>query len=103
MTDGSFCIQLEFSLLLSTIATTLLNFGDTLSLSSAWAFTVLAILSLCYSMGLFLWRVDKIRKRRAVNYHDKWGPSVLCVGLVVAVGVGFGVRFGQGGGPGLKG
>ena len=54
-------------------------------------------------MGLFLWRVDKIKKRRAVNYHDKWGPSVLCIGLVVAVGVSFGFRVRYGGEGGLRG
>ena len=41
-----------------------------------------------------------IRGRRAVRYHDKWGPSLLCLGLVVAVAVSFGVRVGMGGGGG---
>ena len=45
-----------------------------------------------------------IRKRRAVTYHDKWGPTLLCVGLLVAVGVSFGFRLGGGGWKGgLKG
>lgn len=54
-------------------------------------------------MGLYLWRVDKIKKRRAVNYHDRWGPSVLCLGLVAAVAVSFGFRVRYGGEGGLKG
>lgn len=33
-----------------------------------------------------------IRKRRVVRYHDKWGPSVLCVGILAAVAVSFGFR-----------
>ena len=33
-----------------------------------------------------------IRKRRAVRYHDSLGPSVLCAGLLVAVGINFGLR-----------
>jgi hypothetical protein len=37
-------------------------------------------------MGIYLWRVDKIKRRVAVSYHDKWGPSVLCFALVVAKG-----------------
>jgi len=81
----------------------LLNFGDTGSIASAWAFTILAAVALFYSMGLFLWRVDKIKKKRAVEYHDKWGPSVLCFGLVVAVAISFGYRFGHGGDGGLRG
>ena len=72
-------------------------------MASAWAFTVVALLALLYSMTLFLWRVDKIKKKRAVNYHDKWGPSVLCLGLVTAVAVSFGYRWTYGGEGGLKG
>ena len=74
-----------------------------MSLASAWAFTVVACLALFYSMGLYLWRVDKIRNRHAVTYHDAYGPTVLCVGLFVAVAVSFGYRFAKGGEGGLKG
>ena len=96
-------LQLEFSIILGSIAATLLNFGDTLSLASAWAFTILACISLFYSMGIYLWRVDKIKRRVAVSYHDKWGPSVLCFALVVAVAVSFGYRLTKGSSGGLKG
>lgn len=96
-TERTFLSWLEFSIVLGSIAAALLNFGDTVSQISAWAFTVVACTSLLYSMGLYLWRVDKIRKRRAVVYHDKWGPSALCVGLFVAVAVSFGVRWREGG------
>jgi hypothetical protein len=72
-------------------------------MASAWAFTILATLALFYSMGLFLWRVDKIKKKRAVEYHDKWGPSLLCLGLVAAVAVSFGYRLSLGGEGGLRG
>ncbi|KAI9800175.1 MAG: vacuolar transporter chaperone [Piccolia ochrophora] len=84
--------QLELSIIISTIATTLLNFGDALSLASACAFSVLACAALLYSMALYLWRVDKIRNRRAVRYHEPIGPTVLCLGLLAAVAVSFGVR-----------
>lgn len=72
-------------------------------MASAWAFTIVALMSLLYSMGIFLWRVDKIKKKRAVNYHDKWGPSFLCLGLVISVAISFGYRFTYGGEGGLKG
>ena len=45
------------------MAATLLNFGDNMSLASAWAFTIVAVIALLYNMGLFLWRVDKNKKR----------------------------------------
>jgi Na+/H+ antiporter NhaD/arsenite permease-like protein len=61
-------------------------------------------MALIYSAILYLWRVRKIRERRAVLYHDKWGPTLLCAGLFVAVAISFGYRFGKGGiEGGLKG
>lgn len=91
--ERTFLSWLEFSIILGSIAATLLNFGDSISLASAWGFTIVASLALLYSMGLYLWRVRMIRGRRAVRYHDKWGPSFLCVGLAAATAVSFGIRL----------
>lgn len=91
--ERTFLSWLEFSIILGSIAATLLNFGDGIALASAWAFTIIACFSLFYSMGLYLWRVDKIRNRRAVRYHDKYGPTALCLGLLVAVFISFGLRL----------
>jgi len=94
--ERTFLSWLEFSIILGSIAAALLNFGDSVSLASAWGFTIIACLSLLYSMVLYLWRVRMIRERRAVRYHDKWGPTFLCIGLAAAVAVSFGVRVGMG-------
>jgi hypothetical protein len=103
-TERTFLSWLEFSILIGSIAATLLNFGDGLAFAAAWAFTVIACAALLYSVGLYLWRVRKIRERRAVVYHDKWGPTLLCLGLLAAVAVSFGYRLGKGGyDGGLKG
>ena len=91
----TFLSWLEFSIIIGSIAATLLNFGDSISLASAWGFTIVACLALLYSMILYLWRVQMIRGRRAVRYHDKWGPSFLCLGLAAAVGISFGIRLSQ--------
>ena len=88
-TERTFLAWLEFSIILGSIAATLLNFGDAISLYSAIGFTIMAVASLAYSLGIYLWRVRMIGKRRAVRYHDWFGPSVLCAGVVVAVGVSF--------------
>lgn len=101
--ERTFLAWLEFSIILGSIAATLLNFGDDISLASAWAFTVVAVLALFYSMGIYLWRVTNIKKRRAVQYHDKWGPGALCAGLFVAVAISFVYRFTKGGEGGLNG
>jgi len=91
-TERTFLSWLEFSILLGSIAATLLNFGDGLSHYSAWGFTFLAIASLLYSLGMYLWRVRMIRRRRTGGYHDWFGPSVLCAGLLAAVVVSFVIR-----------
>nr|POE93676.1 vacuolar transporter chaperone 4 [Quercus suber] len=101
--ERTFLAWLEFSIIIGSIAATLLNFGDAVSLASAWAFTVIAVLALAYSMAIYLWRVDGIKNRRALNYHDKWGPTLLCFGLVGAVVVSFVYRFVKGGEGDLRG
>lgn len=81
----------------------------------------MALLSLLYTAGMYWWRVQSIRcadhllfrrriqsplltpkhssfrcrKRRAVNYHDVYGPTALCGALLVAVIVNFSLRFKQ--------
>ncbi|KAM3414211.1 hypothetical protein BST61_g10869 [Cercospora zeina] len=101
--ERTFLSWLEFSIILGSIAATLLNFGDRVSLAAAIAFTATAILALFYSMGIFLWRVDRIKQRKAVSYHDKWGPSALCFALMACVVVAVGFRFAKGGDGDLRG
>ncbi|KAJ5087871.1 hypothetical protein N7456_011487 [Penicillium angulare] len=98
--ERTFLSWLEFAIILGGIAAALLNFGiDTISLASAWAFTVLAAAALIYSLVLYLWRVDKIRKRRDVKrvYYERWGPTLLAFSLVGIVLVNFGLRIRAGG------
>lgn len=92
-TERTFLSWLEFSIILGSIAATLMNFGhDVIALSAAWGFTIIACASLIYSLALYLWRVQMVRKRRAARYHDRYGPTVLCIGLLIAVAVNFGLR-----------
>ncbi|KAI9369615.1 vacuolar transporter chaperone 4 [Aspergillus egyptiacus] len=98
--ERTFLSWLEFSILLGTIAATLLNFGDDyITFGCSWAFTILAAMALIYSLMLYLWRVDKIRKRRDVKrvYYEKWGPTVVGVGMVVIMLVNFILRVRQAG------
>lgn len=102
-TERTFLSWLEFSIIIGSIAATLLNFGDKVSLYSSIAFTIVACAAIFYSLSLYLWRVQKTRLRRAVSYHDKWGPTMLCLILLAAVMINVGLRFGGGGkGVGLK-
>ena len=91
--ERTFLSWLEISIILGSIAATLLNFGDHISLASAWGFTIVACLSLFYSAGIYLFRVRMIRKRRDVRYHDWLGPTVFCLLLVLAITVNIGLRL----------
>lgn len=90
--ERTFLSWFEFAIILSAVATTLLNFSgksrNTL-LYASLGFTVTAIASLVYAAGLYIWRVRMMRRRRAVRYHEKYGPTVLCALMVLAVGVNF--------------
>ncbi|ATY59061.1 vacuolar transporter chaperone 4 [Cordyceps militaris] len=91
--ERTFLGWLEYSIYIGTIAMTLLNLKSHPTPMSFWVsavFTFLAILSLLYSVGVYLYRSDAIRNRRAARYFDKWGPSVLCVALILAVALNFG-------------
>ena len=89
--ERTFLSWLEFSILLGSIAAALLNFGDDVSLISAWGFTIVASIALLYSVGIYYLRVEMIRKRRAsvARYYDKYGPTCLCLGLLAATIVNF--------------
>jgi len=72
---------------------TLLNFStqhqNKASFVAASAFTLLALLSLLYSVAIYLYRSRAIRTRRVARYYDKWGPSVLSAALFAAVTLNF--------------
>jgi SPX domain protein involved in polyphosphate accumulation/uncharacterized membrane protein YidH (DUF202 family) len=93
--ERTFLSWLEFSIIIGSIAATLLNFGDNLSLLSSWGFTLVAVSALLYSVVIYALRVQMIRNRRASygRYYDKWGTTALCVGILGATGVSFGLRI----------
>ncbi|EEY18435.1 vacuolar transporter chaperone 4 [Verticillium alfalfae VaMs.102] len=90
--ERTFLGWLEYSIYVGTVAVTLMNFGTSPTSASfivAGVFTLLAILSLCYSVAIYLYRSSAIRNRRNIKFYDRWGPSVLCGALFVAVCLNF--------------
>ncbi|KAL6249789.1 vacuolar transporter chaperone [Rhinocladiella similis] len=98
-TERTFLSWLEFSIIIGSIAATLLNFGDSVSLASAWGFTIVACAALIYSVAIYWLRVQMIRKRRASvsRYYDKYGTTALCVGLLAATAITFVFRVKESG------
>ena len=93
--ERTFLSWLEFSIIIGSIAATLLNFGDNISLLSAWGFTLVAVAALLYSVVIYYLRVQMIRTRRASysRYYDKYGTSALCAGLLLATAASFVLRI----------
>ncbi|KAI1128928.1 vacuolar transporter chaperone 4 [Nemania abortiva] len=90
--ERTFLGWLEFSIYVGAIAATLLNFGEKptrIAFIAAGVFTLLAVLALCYSVGIYLYRSKGIRERRVIKYYDKVGPSVLCGALFLGVALNF--------------
>ncbi|KAL3605632.1 vacuolar transporter chaperone [Fusarium poae] len=90
--ERTFLGWLEFSIYVGTIAVTLLNFGSHPTPTHFWVagvFTLLAILSLCYSVFTYLYRSQGIRSRKVVKFYDRWGPSALCGALFIGVALNF--------------
>ncbi|KAI1356368.1 vacuolar transporter chaperone 4 [Xylaria sp. FL0043] len=90
--ERTFLGWLEFSIYVGAIAATLLNFGEKptrITFVAAGVFTLLAVLALCYSVGIYLYRSKGIRERRVIKYYDKIGPSVLCCALFIGVALNF--------------
>ena len=97
--ERTFLSWLEFSIIIGSIAATLLNFGDSISLYSAWGFTFVAVAALVYSCVMYALRVQMIRSRRASigRYYDKYGTTALCAGLLAATVLSFVLRIKQDG------
>jgi uncharacterized membrane protein YidH (DUF202 family) len=91
--ERTFLSWLEFAIYLGAVAGALLNFGQGAALWAAFGFTGVAVLALVYSAVIFLWRVQNMRKRRPVRYHDGLGPSILCGLLLIAIAVNFGLKI----------
>ena len=95
--ERTFLKWLEFSVLLASIATGLLNFqpkGDRAGLITSSIFTVVALFAVAYSGVLYVWRALKIRERSSSNvYFDSYGPTFLCFTILAATLVNFALRY----------
>lgn len=90
--ERTFLSWLNFTVLLGGLAIGLLNFGDAVGRISAGLFTLVAMAAMVYALVTFHWRAKSIRRRGQAGFDDRWGPTVLCVALLVAVLINFVLR-----------
>ncbi|KXN88628.1 Vacuolar transporter chaperone 4 [Leucoagaricus sp. SymC.cos] len=97
--ERTFLKWLNTAVFIGTIATTLLNFvpaDDQRGLISTAFFTFAALLAIAYSAGIFVYRSYRLRDRRASGlYYDKYGPTVLCFVLFLALATNVGLRVSE--------
>ncbi|KAG0212356.1 vacuolar transporter chaperone [Mortierella sp. GBA30] len=93
--ERTFLSWLNFTVLLGSLAVGLLNFGDRIGRISAGVFTFVAMVVMFYALVTFHWRADRIRKREPGPYDDRFGPTVLCVFILGAIVINFGLRFSE--------
>lgn len=97
--ERTFLKWLEFSVLIASIATGLLNFqrpGDLTGLVTSTLFTIIALFAVAYSGVLYVWRALKIRERVSSNvYSDPYGPTFLCFAMLTVTLVNFVMRWSE--------
>ncbi|KAF9186310.1 vacuolar transporter chaperone [Haplosporangium sp. Z 767] len=92
--ERTFLNWLQFSVLLGSIALTLLNFGNYMTRVSGAVLTVITLLAMLYALGVFHIRLSNILSTKPNRqFHDRYGPTVLCVFLFGAYFLNFYTKF----------
>lgn len=87
--ERTFLSWMHVAIILSTVAGVLLNFGHGASLEASLGFFLTAVLTIIYAIVLYLWRNYHIRRKDAVRYDDRVGPTLICIALFIATASNF--------------
>ncbi|QPG76327.1 vacuolar transporter chaperone [Brettanomyces nanus] len=91
--ERTFLSWLNFTVILGSLAVGLLNFGDKIGRISAALFNLIAMGTMIYALITYHWRANAIRRRGSGPYDDRFGPTMLCFFLLIAVIVNFTLRI----------
>lgn len=84
-TERTFLSWISIALILSATTTTLLSFGDRISLAAAVGFFITTVATVVYAFAMYIWRILAIRKKEVANYDDPYGPTAICIALGLSV------------------
>ncbi|KAI8996801.1 VTC domain-containing protein [Pilobolus umbonatus] len=91
--ERTFIAWLQFCALLLTVSLNLINNGDGISRIIGAVFIIFSSVIALYALGRFQLRVYQIRMGcAALSVEDIYGPIILCILLVAALGVNFYLR-----------
>jgi uncharacterized membrane protein YidH (DUF202 family) len=85
--ERTFLHWLKFTLLLGGLAIGLLNFSDKIGRISAALFTLISMSVMLYALYNYHDRANRVQKNELGDFSDKYGPAVLTLFVVVAIGV----------------
>ncbi|ANZ75513.1 BA75_02314T0 [Komagataella pastoris] len=88
-TERTYLSWLSIAMIIGGTATLLLSYGDKISFIASIGFFITATATILYSMGVYLWRVVNIRKKRAIRYDDQLGPRCIAACLALSIGLSF--------------
>ncbi|KAI7904520.1 VTC domain-containing protein [Cokeromyces recurvatus] len=92
--ERTFISWLQFCALLLSVALGLLNHGDRISRIIGAVFILISSALSFYALGRFQYRSWQLRTHRQITrYDDIWGPTVLCIILVIALVINFYLRL----------
>ncbi|CAH2451099.1 Vacuolar transporter chaperone complex subunit [Komagataella phaffii CBS 7435] len=91
--ERTFLSWLNFTVILGSLGVGLLNFGDKIGRISAGLFTFIAMGTMLYALITYHWRASAIRRRGSGPYDDRFGPTMLCLFLLIAIVVNFTLRI----------
>ncbi|KAF9429126.1 vacuolar transporter chaperone [Entomortierella beljakovae] len=94
--ERTFLNWLQFCVLLGSISLTLLNYdsGSNSTRISGAVLTVITLLAMVYALGIFHIRLSNILSEQAnKQFHDRIGPTVLCVFLFGGYFLNFYTKF----------
>ncbi|KAH3680255.1 hypothetical protein WICMUC_000436 [Wickerhamomyces mucosus] len=88
-TERTFLSWLSIALILSATTTTLLSFGDRVSLAASVGFFITTIGTIVYATWMYIWRVLNVRRKEVANYDDQYGPVGICLALGISCFLNF--------------
>lgn len=91
--ERTFLSWSEIGILLGAMAFGLLNFGSPIAVKASLGFFFVAVITILYSVFIYLYRVIAIRNRSSGRYDDPYGPAVICISLAAALGTNFVLQF----------
>ncbi|KAI8890466.1 SPX-domain-containing protein [Backusella circina FSU 941] len=91
--ERTFLHWLKFTLLLGGLAIGLLNFSDKIGRISASIFTLISMSVMIYALYNYHDRANRVQRNELGDFSDKYGPAVLTLFVIVAIGINMFLRL----------